>query len=73
LAKPPPKSDKAERRAASERAIAEFLAKGGKIQRGPEVVPQLLVCRTCGAHSVVGVAKEQRRAVRCPKCGTIAP
>jgi hypothetical protein len=34
-----------DKRAAAERAVAEFLAKGGKINRAPEVVPVLLVCR----------------------------
>jgi hypothetical protein len=72
LPKDKQKPDKNEQRAAAERSVAEFLAKGRTIQRGPDVVPTLLVCRNCGAPSTIGIAASQRRSARCPKCGAIA-
>jgi DNA-directed RNA polymerase subunit RPC12/RpoP len=51
--------------------MATFLARGGAIKRGPDVVPTLYTCETCGAQSVVGIAENQRRGVRCPKCGAL--
>ena len=72
MAKQPPKTDKGEQRAAMERGIADFLARGGSIKRGPDVVPTRLTCRNCGAPAVVGIAAEQKRSARCPKCGAIA-
>jgi hypothetical protein len=64
--------DKGAQRTAAEQSVAEFLAKGGSIKRGPDVVPTLLTCRNCGAPTVVGIAASQRRSTRCPKCGAIA-
>ncbi len=61
--------DKGVQRADAERSIAEFLAKGGSIKRGPDVVPTMIVCRNCGTPSTVGLAADQRRSARCPKCG----
>ena len=63
------KPNKAEQRAAAEGATAAFLARGGAIKRGPDVVPTLFTCAACGAQTVVGIAEKQRRGVRCPKCG----
>jgi hypothetical protein len=62
---------KSEQRAATEQRVAEFLARGGAIKRGPDVVPTLITCGRCYAQSVVGVAAQQRRSARCPKCGGI--
>jgi hypothetical protein len=72
LAKDRRKPDKSEQRAAAERSVAEFLARGHSIKRGPDVVPTLITCANCAAQSVVGIASEQRRSARCPKCGSIA-
>ncbi len=66
------KPDKAAQRAEAEAALAAFAARGGAVKRGPEVVPTLFTCETCGAQAVVGIAEKQRRGVRCPKCGALA-
>lgn len=66
------KTDKARQRAAAEDAVAAFIARGGAIKRGPDVVPTLYTCRACGAQSIVGIASKQRRGARCPRCGTLA-
>ena len=63
--------DKAELRAAAERGMADFLAKGRTVSRGPDVVPTLMTCQRCGAQAMVGVAAEQRRSPHCPKCGAV--
>jgi hypothetical protein len=65
------KPDKAGQRADAERAVAEFLAKGRAIVRGPDVVPTTIVCASCGTPAVVGISPKQRRKARCPKCGAI--
>ena len=71
MAKDERKPNKAGQRAAAEAAMAAFLARGGAITRGPDVVPTLFTCETCGAQTVVGIAEKQRRGVRCPKCGAL--
>jgi hypothetical protein len=72
LAKDRQKPDKGEQRAAAERSVAEFLARGRTIAKAPAVVPTMITCRACGAPSTIGIAADQRRSPRCPKCGAIA-
>jgi hypothetical protein len=71
MAKDDGKPSKSDQRAAAEAAMAAFLAKGGAVKRGPDVVPTLFTCNTCGAPAVVGIAAKQKRGVRCPKCGAL--
>jgi hypothetical protein len=68
----PKRPDKRAQRTAAEEGVAEFLARGGAIKRGPDVVPTLLTCRNCGSPSVVGITNSHRRGARCPRCGGIA-
>jgi transcription elongation factor Elf1 len=72
MARGPQGPDKRTQRETAEQTVREFLARGGSIKRGPDVVPTQLTCRSCGAVSVIGIAEGQRRSARCPKCGVIA-
>jgi hypothetical protein len=63
------KLKKDDQRVAAAAAMAVFFSKGGTIKRGPDVVPTLFTCDVCGGQSMVGIAENQRRSIRCPKCG----
>jgi hypothetical protein len=62
------RTTKADKRSEAEAQIAEFLARGGKVQSGPSVVATSFACLNCGHTGTIGHVAGKR--VYCPKCRT---